>query len=91
MDINIVEKIGLLYKALHNGEQLTNSQTWSSRANSIAIILIMLESATTLASSMGYDLKLEHADLEALATGIGAVGFGLVSILHTASNKDSGK
>ena len=88
---NVIEKIGLVYKALHNGEELANASTWASRANAGAVILIMLQSVVTLAKSFGYDLHLEGADLQNLAGGITAVGVGLVALCHTASNKNAGK
>lgn len=90
-DLNIIDKIGLLYKALHTGESLENASSWSSKANAAAAILVVLQSVSVLAKSFGYDLHLDSVDLEQLAGGIGAVGVGIVAVLHTASNKDAGK
>ena len=90
-DPNIIEKLGLLYKALHTGESLENASAWSNKANAGAALLVILQSVVVLAKSFGYDLHLEGADLQSLAEGIGAVGVGLVAVLHTASNPHAGK
>ena len=90
-DLNIIDKLGLLYKALHTGESLANASGCSTKANAGAAILIVLQSSVILAKSFGYDLHLETVDLQGLAQGIGAVGVGIVAVLHTASNPNAGK
>lgn len=90
-ELNIIDKIGLVYKCLHAGESLADSASWAQKANAGAIILVVLQSAVTLAKTFGYDLHLEAVDLQGLASGIGAVGVGIVAVIHTASNTAAGK
>lgn len=89
--MSLYSKITNGLETMKAGKQLSNPQVWSSRANVVALLVVFLQSANALAQAFGYDLKLDNVDIHTIANAIGAVGVGLVAIIHTMSNTDAGK
>lgn len=85
------EKISAGYQALEAGKQLKDPAAWSSRANVAAILVVLVNALIALGKAFGYDLNLDGVDANTIANAVSAVGVGLVSLLHTASNPHAGK
>lgn len=77
-----MEKIKMFWRALHAGEQLSNSATWKNRQSAVSAIIVLLGIIAPWMGKMGITISAD--DLAAIAGGIAAIG-GMLNMAAVAA------
>jgi len=77
-------------KALKKGNSLANPALWTSRANTTALLIILIQGILQISKAFGYEFEIDQIQVQQYADIISTVGIGIVAFIHTASNKEAG-